>query len=79
MERKRNKCMELGTVTLETERLILRKFCITDVDDVYKNWGSQQEIYKFLPWEAHQSIEETQNIVGRWIERYIEEFSFFGV
>lgn len=77
MERKRNKCMELGTVTLETERLVLRRFCITDVNDVYKNWGSQQEIYRFLPWEAHQSIEETQNIVGKWIERYIEKFRFF--
>ncbi len=63
MERKRNKYRVVGTVTLETERLILRRFQESDVEGVYKNWGHQKELYKFLPWEAHKDIEETLNIV----------------
>ena len=29
-----------GTRTLETSRLILRRFTIEDADDMYKNWAS---------------------------------------
>ena len=28
-----------GTVTLKTDRLILRKYRIEDSKDMYKNWG----------------------------------------
>lgn len=68
--------MEVGTVTLETERLILRRFQESDVEGVYKNWGHQKELYKFLPWEAHKDIEDTLNIVRRWIARYEEPYRY---
>ena len=29
-----------GTVLLETDRLILRKFKYSDAEHMYKNWGS---------------------------------------
>lgn len=29
----------LGTKTLETERLILRKYKLSDAKDMYENWG----------------------------------------
>lgn len=34
----------LGTVKIETERLILRKFTLSDADDMYKNWTSDDEV-----------------------------------
>ena len=30
----------LGTINLETDRLILRKFKIEDAEDMYNNWAS---------------------------------------
>lgn len=42
---------DLGTRTLETERLILRKFALDDVEAVFKNWGSDLNVTKYVSCE----------------------------
>lgn len=37
-----------GTVTLETERLILRRFQLEDAQAMYRNWAADDEVTKFL-------------------------------
>jgi len=37
-----------GTVALETERLILRKFNAYDAEAVFRNWASDDAVTKFL-------------------------------
>ena len=37
-----------GTVTLETKRLILRKFAENDAEAVFRNWASDDEVTKYL-------------------------------
>lgn len=54
----KNKMVEENTPTLYTERLILRKFVIKDLDDIFSLY-SDEEVNKFLPWFPHQSKEET--------------------
>jgi len=44
----------LGTKTIETERLILRKFTTDDAMDMYKNWASDDMVTKFLTWPTHK-------------------------
>ena len=60
----------LGTVTLETERLILRKFTMDDADAMYKNWASDQEVTKYLTWPAHNNVAVTQMILDDWTSNY---------
>ena len=43
----------LGTVVLETTRLILRRFTIEDAEGMYRNWASEDEVTKFLTWPTH--------------------------
>lgn len=50
----------LGTINLETNRLILRKFKIEDAEDMYNNWASDNEVTKYLSWKTHLNIEETK-------------------
>lgn len=59
--------------TIETERLILRKFKITDAEDMYNNWGKIKDCNKYLPWKTHENIEETKDIINKWIEDYNEQ------
>ena len=33
-----------GTMTIETDRLLLRKFRIEDVDAAYRNWMSDERV-----------------------------------
>lgn len=38
----------IGTKTLETERLILRKFKDEDASDLFNNWASDSNVTKYL-------------------------------
>ena len=60
----------LGTINLETERLILRKFKIEDAEDMYNNWASDSEVTKYLSWQTHPNIEKSKEIIKSWIENY---------
>ncbi|MCR5081139.1 MAG: GNAT family N-acetyltransferase, partial [Treponema sp.] len=60
----------LGTQTIETERLILRRFEYTDIDSMLKNWISDEktqwdygEPYYPTP-EAVQNLFDTKYIVS---------------
>lgn len=59
-----------GTITLETDRLILRKFKMEDAEGMYNNWATDPETCKFLSWNVHKNLEETKNVIANWIEKY---------
>ncbi|MBQ3264545.1 MAG: GNAT family N-acetyltransferase [Ruminococcus sp.] len=52
-----------GTVTLETERLILRRFTPEDAQDAFCNWMSSKVVTKYLTWQPHQSVEESKEYI----------------
>jgi len=56
----------LGTKTIETERLVLRKFKISDAENMYRNWASDNEVTKFLTWQTHTNIEVSKSICKLW-------------
>ena len=47
----------VGTKTIETDRLVLRRYRIEDAEDMYNNWTSDNEVTKFMPWPAHESVD----------------------
>jgi ribosomal-protein-alanine N-acetyltransferase len=57
-----------GTVTIETDRLLLRKFRLEDVDAAYRNWMSDGRVTKFLSWPTHTDISVTGRVIGSWLE-----------
>lgn len=61
---------DLGTITLETDRLILRKFKIEDAEGMYNNWATDFESNKYLSWDLHKNIDETKNLIKMWIDEY---------
>ena len=65
-----------GTVKIETERLILRRFTIGDVDSMFNNWASDDEICKYMRWTRHENKEETKEIIDSWIDSYSKK-SFY--
>lgn len=54
----------LGTQTIETNRLILRKYKDEDAEYLYKNWASDDEVTKYLMWETHKDV----SVSKEWIE-----------
>ncbi|KAK8803795.1 hypothetical protein WA158_001489 [Blastocystis sp. Blastoise] len=59
----------LGTKTLETERLILRRFTVNDVDAMYA-WASDPEVAGNMRYERHQNKEETKELLQMWSDTY---------
>lgn len=61
---------DLGTRRIETERLILRKFSISDIPAVFHSWVTDENVTKYLSWSTHKNIQETTNLIENWIIRY---------
>ncbi len=66
----------LGTVQLETERLLLRRFIENDIEAAFNNWTSDEKVTEFLRWPTHRSIEVTKRVLHEWIKSY-EDKEFY--
>ena len=56
--------------TIETDRLILRAFTDSDIDDFYE-YASVEGVGEMAGWEHHKSKEESQKILDSFIENDI--------
>lgn len=65
--------MNRGTVPLETERLLLRRFEIGDAGDMFHTWANDEEVTKFMRWSAHKSVAETEQVVMGWVQNYVND------
>ena len=70
--RNAGKMKHLGTKVLETKRLILRPFTISDAPAMYKNWASDDEVTKFLTWPSHASVQVSEEVIADWVSHYEE-------
>lgn len=65
-----------GTVTLNTKRLVLRKFQVGDEEAMYHNWCSDARVAKYTTWYAHQSIEDTRGFLKYLLEQNTYDNSY---
>lgn len=65
-----------GTVLLETERLILRRFTADDRDAAFSNWTGDARVTAFLRWPTHESSLVTERVLKDWSGQY-QEPSFY--
>ncbi|MBF4691982.1 GNAT family N-acetyltransferase [Fusibacter ferrireducens] len=69
-----------GTVELETNRIILRRFTMEDADAMFNNWASDEEISRYMRWPFHRQVAETKQIINSWLELYKREnFYLWGI
>ncbi|MEG0825323.1 MAG: GNAT family N-acetyltransferase, partial [Oscillospiraceae bacterium] len=59
-----------GTVTIETPRLLLRRFTLADSEESFRNWTGDDRVTEFLRWPTHESVEVTREILQTWVEGY---------
>ena len=56
--------------TLETERLILRKYNKNDFEMLYKNYVSDENVPKYCTWKPCKTQEEANKLLGSWYRGY---------
>lgn len=59
-----------GTVNLESERLLFRRFELEDSKHMYENWASLETVTTYLTWKPHPSELETKEIITLWQREY---------
>lgn len=59
----------VGTQTIKTSRLILRKITLSDAEDMFQNWASDEEVARYVTWRAHEDISITKKVIESWVEK----------
>lgn len=60
----------IGTKTIETKRLILRKVKLEDAYQAYENWCHSNIVDRYVLWKKHKSVNETLSLYTSWLEEY---------
>ena len=61
---------KVGTQTIETRRLVIRRFRVEDAEEMYQGWASDPEVTRYLTWPPHGSMEITRQLLESWIRGY---------
>ncbi len=59
-----------GTKTIETKRLLLRRFSMDDAEAMFRNWESDPKVTEFLRWKAAVEVSEAERVISEWIQGY---------
>ena len=62
-----------GTQTIETERLILRRFQDSDVDAVFRNWASDETVQRMYSEPVYSTPEAVRGLLDKYIGAYERE------
>jgi len=65
--------IHLGTKELETDRLKLRKFELTDAEAMYRNWANDSDVTRYLTWPVHTDVGVTLYVLREWVNRYNDD------
>ncbi|UZT83107.1 GNAT family N-acetyltransferase [Caproicibacterium sp. BJN0003] len=60
----------IGTMEIETERLILRRFRYTDDDDMLKYWISDPKIQSLYSEPVYRTKQEVKELLDKYIHSY---------
>ena len=67
----------LGTATLETKRLILRKTLESDYEPMFKNWANDERVTRFLNWQPYESAEQLKNTYHQYLLDNQDKLDFY--
>ena len=60
----------IGAQPIETPRLLLRRFELSDAPAVYANWAADPGVQSLLCEPVYPTLEETQGLLQGWIDAY---------
>ena len=62
--------LNLGTQTLTTDRLLLRRFAVDDTDAMFANWASDPQVTEFLKWPAYTDTAPLREYLAAAVTSY---------
>lgn len=68
-----------GTLQLEANRVILRKFIEDDATSMYQNCTNDDEVTKYISSPTHKELTVTETCIKKWIDNYNDEFYHWAI
>ncbi|EHI99243.1 GCN5-related N-acetyltransferase [Clostridium sp. DL-VIII] len=59
-----------GTIQIESERLILRKFVYSDIPHMLKNWIANPAVQNEYGEPAYKTVDDVHELLSKWIVNY---------
>ncbi len=66
----------IGTQTIETKRLILRRFELNDAKAMYETWAHDADVSRYTSWQPHKDLHATQAYISNLINQYINPTNY---
>lgn len=60
----------VGTLRIESDRLVLRRFESGDAESIFTNWANDDQVTEHLTWPTHKSVEISEKVLGFWMNDY---------
>ena len=59
-----------GTNTIETVRLVLRRFRAEDAEAMFQNWAGDPLVCQYLSWGPHRDVDASLKRIIHWVANY---------
>lgn len=59
-----------GTSTIETERLILRRFSFADTEAVLRHWAADEKVQSLYAEPVYETLDAVNELLSRYISSY---------
>jgi len=63
---------QIGTQTITTPRLVLRRFTVDDAEAMHRNWAGDPQVTRYLAWRAHPTVSFTRRQLEDWCAKYAD-------
>ncbi len=61
---------------IKGKKVILREFELKDAQQLFDNWGTDEEVSKYMLWKNYKTIEDAKNAIQYYIECYEKDDPF---
>ena len=60
----------IGTIRIDTQRLALRRFRESDDQDLFRNYGSDPEVGRYISFHPTSTLKGTRDFIDMHIQMY---------
>jgi len=66
-----------GTVTINTERLILKKIELSDANQMFVNFAGDDRVSRYMSWETFKTVNDVCNWINEWQTEYKKDETYY--
>ena len=55
---------------IETDRLVMRPFDMSDAQSMFRNWASDPDVVRFLQYDVCETLKATEKHINQWFEYF---------